>query len=268
MGTISSMMSLAGRTALVTGANGHIGKEICKTLAELGASLILVDMPGSDFGGLVDTIRDLNPDINVDPIECDLESEAERISLIDSVTTRHDPLNILINNAAFVGTMDLEGWVTDFHCQSLETWRRAMEVNVTAAFHLIKKLSPKISESGQGSIVNICSIYAKFAPDFTLYQDTGMGNAAAYAASKAGLLQFTRWVATYLAPEIRVNSISPGGVFRNQHEKFVDRYVDKVPMKRMAVEEDFCGAIAFLASDMSAYITGQDIAVDGGWGIW
>ena len=95
-----------------------------------------------------------------------------------------------------------------------------------------------------------------------------MNNPAAYAASKGGLLQFTRWCATVLAPEIRVNAITPGGVFRNQDGSFVERYIEKTPLKRMAREEDFKGVVSFLASDLSAYVTGQNIAVDGGWGVW
>jgi NAD(P)-dependent dehydrogenase (short-subunit alcohol dehydrogenase family) len=268
MGKIKVSMSLQNRNALVTGANGHIGREICKTLAEMGAGLILVDMPGSDYAELTEEIKSSNPGTEIRTIDCDLESEQAREVLINKVTKDCDFLNVLINNAAFVGTSDLDGWVTDFHSQSVETWRRAHEVNLHAAFHLTRDLSPLIKSSGHGSIINIGSIYAKYGPDFDLYEGTGMGNAAAYATSKAGLLQFTRWIATYLAPDVRVNSISPGGVFRNQPEKFVTKYINKVPMNRMATEEDFCGAIAFLASDMSAYITGQDIAVDGGWGVW
>jgi NAD(P)-dependent dehydrogenase (short-subunit alcohol dehydrogenase family) len=101
-----------------------------------------------------------------------------------------------------------------------------------------------------------------------LYEGTAMGNPAAYAASKGGLLQLTRWLATTVAPQVRVNSISPGGVWRNQPESFVERYKARTPLARMATEDDFRGAIAFLASDLSGYVTGQDLAVDGGWGVW
>lgn len=95
-----------------------------------------------------------------------------------------------------------------------------------------------------------------------------MGNPAAYAASKGGLVQLTRWLATTLAPQVRVNSISPGGVFRNQPASFVERYKARTPLRRMATEDDFRGAIAYLTSDLSAYVTGQNLAVDGGWGVW
>ena len=105
-------------------------------------------------------------------------------------------------------------------------------------------------------------------PDWNLYEGTTMGNPGAYAASKGGLIQLTKWLATTVAPKVRVNAISPGGIFRNQPEKFVAKYTAKTPMGRMGVEDDFRGAIAYLASDLSSYVTGQNIAVDGGFGAW
>ena len=105
-------------------------------------------------------------------------------------------------------------------------------------------------------------------PDLRIYEGTGMGNAAAYAASKGGLLQLTRWLATTLAPRVRVNAITPGGVWRQQPEAFRKRYIDRTPLGRMATEEDFKGAVAYLASDLSRYVTGQNLVVDGGWTAW
>jgi len=175
---------------------------------------------------------------------------------------------VLVNNAAFVGTSDLQGWVTDFDRQTVETWRRVLEVNLTAAFDLSKGLAPLLRERAGGCIINIGSIYGSYGPDYRLYEGTEMGNPAAYAASKGGIIQLTRWLATTLGPEVRVNTISPGGVFRSQPEVFVKRYRERTPLARMATEDDFRGAIVYLASDLSAYVTGQNLAVDGGWGIW
>ena len=131
-----------------------------------------------------------------------------------------------------------------------------------------KGLYPKLKQSGHGSIINVASIYGISGPDYSLYEDTAMGNPAAYAASKGGLLQLTRWLATTLAPEVRVNAISPGGVFRNQPEIFVARYRNRTPLQRMAVEDDFKGVMAYLVSDLSSYVTGQNMIVDGGWTCW
>ncbi len=265
--TVAKLMSLEGRRALITGGAGNIARVFAQTLAELGASLLLVDRPNAEYGTLIrDIERQWN--VKVQTVECDLELQSDRDQLIESVRRLEGGLDILINNAAFVGTSNLQGWVTDFEHQTIETWRRALEVNLTAAFDLIKGLAPQLKQSKGGSIINIGSTYAFYGPDYSLYQGTTMGNPAGYAASKGGLIQLTRWLATTLAPEVRVNSISPGGVFRNQPTSFVDRYKARTPLGRMANEDDFRGAVAYLASDMSRYVTGQNLAVDGGWGVW
>lgn len=267
MKKIAELMNLSGRRVLITGANGGIGHKIAETIAELGGDLILVDMPESDYQPLLTKINQYW-NVDIDCYDCDLESESQRKNLINRVFDGGKGLDVLINNAGFVGTSNLQGWVTDFDKQTVETWRRAIEVNLTAAFDLSQGFTPLLKSTGQGSIINIASIYAVSAPDYALYDETTMGNPAAYGASKAGLLQLTRWLSTTIAPDIRVNAMSPGGVFRNQPENFVKRYEDRTPLKRMAVEDDFKGIIAFLASDMSAYMTGQNLLVDGGWTTW
>ncbi len=267
MTTVAKLMSLKGRRALITGAVGGIGRVIAQTLAELGADLLLVDQLGSNYGPLVQEIEH-DWHVKVQTFDCDLEVQGDRDHLIESVRQQVGGLDVLVNNAAFVGTSGLRGWVTDFEQQTVETWRRALEVNLTAGFDLTKGLAPLLKQSKGGSIINIASIYGTYGPDYSLYADTEMGNPAAYAASKGGLIQLTRWLAATLAPQVRVNTISPGGVFRNQPEVFVKRYEARTPLARMATEDDFRGAIAYLASDLSLYVTGQNLAVDGGWGIW
>lgn len=267
MKTIAELMNMKGRRALITGATGGIGRVIAQTLAELGADLIMVDRPSSDYELLIEEIKQISPVVAI-TIDCDLELQADRTQLIEQVLNDGLGLDVLVNNAAFVGTSGLQGWVTPFEQQSVETWRRALEVNLTAIFDLAKGLSPVLKKSGHGSIINVASIYASLGPDYSLYEGTAMGNPAAYAASKGGLVQLTRWLATTLAPDVRVNTISPGGVFRNQPDVFVKRYEARTPLGRMAVEDDFKGAVAYLASDLSAYVTGVNQAVDGGWSVW
>lgn len=264
---LSKLMSLKGRVALITGANGHIGRVIALTLAELGSDLILVDQHGSDYKKLLDEIQN-NFKVKIQTHDCDLAVQNDRDKLITKICEKGAPLNILVNNAAFVGDTDLEGWISDFENQSVETWRSALEVNLTAAFNLIQGLSPLLKKSEGANVINIGSTYGIWGPDHRLYEGTSMGNPAAYAASKAGLIQLTRWTATTLAKSVRVNTLSPGGVFRNQPEIFVKKYREKTPLGRMATEDDFRGAIAYLATDLSSYVTGQNLSVDGGWGIW
>ena len=260
-------MNLDGRVALVTGGAGRIGLAIAETLAEQGCHLALLDrsMPALRSQCMALSAR---WGVKVEPIEVDLERETARDAVPDTVSRLFGRLDILVNNAAFVGDTSLDGWVTGFDDQSLLTWRRCVEVNVTAAFHLCQLLAPKLRAAPTASIVNIASIYGAVGPDYSLYENTSMGNPAAYAISKAGLLQLTRWLATTLAPDVRVNCISPGGVARGQPQSFVDRYVKRTPLARMGKEEDFKGAIAYLASDLSAWVTGQNLFVDGGWTVW
>lgn len=258
---------MSDRRVLITGGTGSLGRVMSETLAELGAAIILLDRPGAQFEKIQsDLMRQWGASCMC--IECDLESERERNRAIQEIKLDGKGLNCLINNAAFGGTTALEGWVTSFEEQSLATWRRALEVNLTAPFHFSQAFMPELKAAKGGNIINITSIYGQLGPDWRLYEDTEMGNPAAYGASKGGLAQLTRWLATTLAPGIRVNAISPGGIFRNQPEAFLERYVSKTPLNRMATEDDFRGAVAYLASDQSAYVSGQVISVDGGWNAW
>lgn len=267
MKSVKDLIDLSGRVALVTGGAGHIGQAICETLAELGAAIAVLDINQKATTRVVERIR-FEFDVEAMPLVVDLADQQDVQLAPAQVLDRFGRLDILVNDAAFVGTSNLEGWVVPFKEQLPETWRDAIEVNLTAPFVLVQACHDALMESGHGSIINIASIYGLVAPNMDLYAGTEMGNPAAYAASKAGLLQLTRWLATVLAPEIRVNAITPGGVFCNQPDIFVDRYRRRTPLKRMAREEDFKGAIAYLASDLSAYVTGQNLVVDGGWTIW
>lgn len=267
MATLRELSNLKGRQALVTGAAGGLGQIFAETLAELGADLILVDLHGTDLDDLADRLIK-GWGIDVKNIYCDLENQDERSALIKQVASFKGGLNILVNNAALVGASDLEGWSVPFEIQSIDTWRRATEMNLTAVFDLCQRLLPLMKNATGANIVNIASIYGTYGPDWSLYKDTEMGNPAAYAATKGGLIQLTRWLATTIAPSVRVNAISPGGVLRGQPKRFQTRYESKTPLGRMASEEDLKGTVAYLVSDLSAYVTGQNLQVDGGWGTW
>lgn len=267
MKRVQDLMSLSGRVAVVTGAAGHIGSAFCEALAEVGAGIVLLDIEpekgaavackiGSEFG--VKTVY-----MNVD-----LADESQIRNVPAQVLGEFDRIDVLVNCAAVVGTSELGGWTAPFLEQQTEAWRQALEVNLTATFVLTQACVPNLRESGKGSIINIGSIYGLVGPDLTLYEGTAMGVPAGYAVSKGGLLQLTRYLATVLAPDIRVNALSPGGVWRMQDEAFHARYKDRTPTRRMATEEDLKGGLVFLASDMSSYVTGQNLVIDGGWTVW
>jgi NAD(P)-dependent dehydrogenase (short-subunit alcohol dehydrogenase family) len=267
MKSLQEMMDLSGRVALITGGAGHIGSALCEALAELGASTVVLDSEPAKCTEVAARLRE-KYGVETLPLIIDLSEESEVRSVPERVVNRFQRLDILVNCAALVGTSSLEGWAVPFSRQNAATWRLALEVNLTAPFVLIQACADALADSGHGSVINIGSIYGMVGPDTSLYANTNMGNPAAYAASKGGLLQLTRWLATTMAPKVRVNAVTAGGVWRNQPATFVDRYVARTPMARMAKEEDLKGAVAYLASDLSAYVTGMNLVVDGGWTAW
>jgi NAD(P)-dependent dehydrogenase (short-subunit alcohol dehydrogenase family) len=267
MKSIRQLADMTERVSLITGGAGHIGTAMAEALAELGSHLLLLDRDEARLAPLAIELAG-KWGVRVEYLVVDLERADTIPAVAREAERRFSRLDVLINNAAFVGTSDIGGWVTDFASQSVDTWKRALDVNLTSVFALTQACTGLLKASGNGSVINISSIYGDLGPDLRLYEGTAMGNPAAYAASKGGLNQLTRWLSTVLAPDIRVNTISPGGVYRGQPEVFCQRYIQRTPLARMATEEDFKGATAFLASDLSRYVTGQNLMVDGGWGIW
>jgi NAD(P)-dependent dehydrogenase (short-subunit alcohol dehydrogenase family) len=267
MKTVSDLQDMSGRVAVITGGAGHIGSAVCNALAEHGASIVIVD---SNEPLCRETCRQLHEDYGTEtlPLMLDLTDEKSLREIPGQVTDRFPSLDVLIHCAALVGTSNLKGWGVPFIEQNADTWRLALEVNLTAPFILTQSCSGELARSGHGSVINIGSIYGINGPDMQLYEGTSMGNPAAYAASKGGLMQLTRYLATVLAPRIRVNAITLGGVYRNQPEPFLSRYVNKTPLHRMATEEDIKGAAVFLASDLSSYVTGHNLVIDGGFTVW
>jgi NAD(P)-dependent dehydrogenase (short-subunit alcohol dehydrogenase family) len=267
MKSIKRLMDLHGRVALVTGGAGHIGSAICDALAETGANIVLIDcnkeLCETKTGQIIDEFS-----VEAQSIVMDLTNEQELRKIPDMVLKQFHSIDILVNCAALVGTSSLKGWGIEFKKQNAETWRLALEVNLTVPFILTQVCSDALVQSRKGSVINISSIYGLLGPDMQIYKGTSMGNPAAYAASKGGLLQLTRWLATVLAPEVRANSITLGGVYRGQQEPFYSKYIQKTPLNRMAYEEDIKGAAVYLASDLSSFVTGHNLVVDGGWTVW
>lgn len=268
MRTIVELTDMGGRVALVTGGAGHVGAMACETLAQLGAGVAIADLDGRSCADLA---QRLGTQFSVGAVGLDLDLADDDMvrSLPDRVVSELGSLDVVINAAALVGTSEsLPGWTTPFADQDIGTWRKALAVNVTSAFLLCQASEGHLRRSDHASIINVSSIYGFLGPDPRLYVGTALGNPGAYAASKGAILQMTRWLATTLAPDIRVNSISPGGIERGQPDVFQERYRSRTPLARMATEEDLAGAVAYLASDLSGYVTGHNLVVDGGWSCW
>ncbi|HXI13964.1 MAG TPA: SDR family oxidoreductase [Thermoanaerobaculia bacterium] len=264
--TLDQLSDLRDRVAIITGGGGHIGSTMAEALLELGATVVLVDLPSPRIEEAANRLRAGGRNVITKAV--DLAESEDLRQMVRSVGIELGRIDILVNCAALVGSADLKGWTTLFEEQREDVWRMALDVNLTAVFVMTQACTPWLRRSPGASVINVSSIYGVVGPDWRLYEGTTLGNPAAYAASKGGMVQLTRWLATTLAPAIRVNAISPGGVFRGTAEPFLSRYVERTPMARMANEEDFKGAVAYLSSDLSAYVTGHNLLVDGGWTAW
>lgn len=245
---------------LVTGAAGAVGVELCRKLLGVGIHVIATD---KKISPQLEAIRAKT----LTWVEADLESSKDRKKIVQEVVASQENSIGIIHNASFVGDSNLPGWLGPFQSQTDETWRRAIDVGLTAAFSLTRDISAKLELGAGSAIVHISSIYSALGPEWALYEGTDMGNPAAYGVAKAGLEQLTRWLAVSLAPHARVNAVSPGGIYRNQPPQFVEKYEARVPLSRMATEQDVCDAVLFLLSSHSSYVTGQVLIVDGGFSI-
>ena len=285
MRAVDQLMDLSGRRVLVTGGAGHIGLAAGEACIELGARVAVLDLGAQacqERARVLSQLRRPSPvtvpeertsrsdesEIGAIPVPCDLRDETQSRRAVRHVIEQFGGLEVIIHCAGYVGTTQLAGWTAPFDQQTVSAWDEAMRVNLTSAFAAVQEARHALEASGRGSVIFFSSIYGMVGPDLRLYEGTGMQHAAAYDASKGGLLMLMRYLATVLAPKVRVNAISPGGLWRGQPEAFQQRYVERTPQGRMASEEDLKGAVAYLASDLSAYVTGHNLVVDGGWSAW
>ena len=265
--------SLAGKTAVVTGATGILGRRFCAGLAEFGANVVIVDL---DQSATDDLARSLEKQYGVGAlgIACDVSSEESVLSMVRAVAARFGAVHVLLNNAAGKSD-DLDQFFAPFEEYSLAQWRRIMAVNIDGMFLVAREIGRQMVTQGKGgSIIQTASIYGAMAPDQRIYEgshylDRQINTPAVYSVSKAGVIGLTRYLATYWAEQgIRVNTLSPGGVESGQNEAFVRNYSARVPLGRMAHADEMVGTLVFLASDASSYVTGQNFLVDGGLSVW
>jgi NAD(P)-dependent dehydrogenase (short-subunit alcohol dehydrogenase family) len=262
---------LTGKTAIVTGAAGLLGRQHCRALAEAGAIVVATDV-GQDVCEAV--ARELGA--TALGIAADVTNPDSVRALAEEVLRRTGRMDVLVNNAAINDRVENPATALElsrFENYPLELWKRSLEVNVTGVFLCSQVIGAEMARAGRGSIINIGSTYGVVAPDQSLYRDTEgcqrFYKSAVYPTSKGAVLAFTRFLAAYWGEAgVRVNSLSPGGVENGQNEFFIGEYARRTPLKRMASPYDFMGALVFLASDASAYVTGANLPVDGGFTIW
>ncbi|MBK7449356.1 MAG: SDR family oxidoreductase [Anaerolineales bacterium] len=274
--TIFDKFNLKERVAVVTGGGGQLGYEFCKTLAEAGAAVVAADL-NMDFAGKTATrLTEAGYTAMAFPLDVTrLESTRE---LVAETVKQYGRLDILVNSAAldpkFDPTAAEKGIAPGaFEDYPLADWQAALNVNLTGMF-LTTQASVKqmVAQGKKGSIINICSTYGLNGPDQRIYIKDGKRVAykpAYYTTTKAGVMGFTKYLAAYYAEtEIRVNALTPGGVYNNHEEYFVKNYSAKTILGRMAKKDEMNGALLFLASEASSYMTGNNVIVDGGWTAW
>jgi 2-deoxy-D-gluconate 3-dehydrogenase len=274
--TIQEKFDLAGRVAVVTGGVGLLGAEFCRTLAEAGAAVVVVDLNASASQAVADSLA--KGGYKALAVPTDITNPGAVHSLVEKTLSEFGRLDILVNSAALDPKFDPDAvskGITPgaFEDYPLDLWNSALNVNLTGMFLMTQAcVKPMIAQGKKGTIINICSTYGLNGPDQRIYIKEGKRVAfkpVYYTVTKAGVMGFTKYLAAYYAgTEIRVNALTPGGVYNNHEEYFVQNYSAKTIIGRMAQKDEMNGALLFLASDASSYMTGNNVVVDGGWTAW
>jgi len=267
------MFDLRGKVAVVTGGAGILGQHFCTGLAESGANVAIVDLQMEKAQELAQELV-VRYGVDAFGFGCDVADPKSVQRMTSSVLAEFGEINILHNNAAGKSD-DLDAFFAPFEEYSLTQWRQIMAVNIDGMFLVAQAIGNRMVEQGKGgSIIQTASIYGVMAPDHRIYEgsfylDRQINTPAVYTASKAAVIGLTKHLATYWAEKgIRVNTLTPGGTESGQNEEFKRRYSGRIPLERMAEAKEMVGALLYLASDASSYVTGQNIIVDGGLNAW
>ena len=277
--SINALFSLEGKVAVVTGARGLLGRQHCRALALAGADVVATDLSQEKCAELAAELSTELPDgarNRVVGLSSDVTRPASLHYLRDAILEKFGRIDILVNNAAVNDMFEspaVAGELSKFENYPLEMWQRSIDVNITGVFLCSQIIGAGIVQSGGGSIINIASTYGIVAPDQSLYRKPDgtqdFYKSAAYPVTKGAVISFTRFLAAYWGnANVRVNALSPGGVENAQDDYFIERYASRTPLGRMASATDYQGALVFLASDASSYMTGANLVVDGGWTCW
>ena len=275
MSTIFDKFNMTGQTAVVTGGAGLLGKEFCKTLAQAGADVLVADMNFEAAGAVADEIKASGG--KAIPCGVDVTSADSTRAMADLAVSETGRLDAIICSAAMDPKFDPShaGHFNTFEDYPLKQWQDALNVNLTGLFLCAQAAVKPMIGQNHGVIINICSTYGLVGPDQRIYEKKGQDPAKRqykpifYPVTKAGVLGLTKYLATYYAgTRIRANCLTPGGIFNGNDDEFVEHYSARAVLGRMAHKDEMNGAMLFLASDASTYMTGANLVVDGGWTAW
>ncbi len=267
-----NLFSLTGKVAVVTGGAGLLGQVFCQALVTAGANVAIIDLDKQAADKTAATIKKAETQ-KVIAVECDITSQESVSAMVKTVVTQLGGIDILLNNAASKGS-NLDQFFAPFENYSLQAWREVMAVNIDGLFLVAQSVGSQMKKQGGGSIIQVSSIYGVVAPDQRIYQGSEyngrpINTPAVYSVSKAAVLGLTSYLSTYWADsKIRVNTLTPGGIESGQNSEFNQKYSNRVPLGRMGEASELTGALIYLASDASSYVTGQNIIVDGGLSAW
>jgi NAD(P)-dependent dehydrogenase (short-subunit alcohol dehydrogenase family) len=278
--SVLELFKLDGRVALVTGGAGLLGAGFCRSLAQAGAAVMAADINAAAAEDLAKAI--VESGYRASAVEVDVTNPASDQRMVQAALETYGRLDILVNSAALDPKFDPQHQTAALHRPGtgafedfpFEAWNQALAVNLTGAYLCCQAAVAPMLAQGCGVIINLSSIYGLAGPDQRLYQRAETGTPPQYkpvyySVTKAGILGLTRYLATYYAGKnIRVNALTPGGVYNGHDESFVQAYSARAVLGRMAEKDEMNGALLFLASDASAYMTGANLVVDGGWTAW
>lgn len=266
--------SLRDRVAIITGGAGFLGVHYCQSLAEFGAHVVVADLDEQASVELAERVTE-STEVEALGLSVDVSNPESVLEMVRATMDKFNRIDILVNNAALDPKFDSEhsGEHTNrFEDFPFEMWQQALDVNITGMYLCAQAVSRPMLEANRGLIVNVSSTYGIVGPDQRLYEREGEAvqfKPVTYTVTKSAVLGLTKYLAAYFhSTGIRVNTLTPGGVFAGHDEEFVRRYSDKTILGRMAEPEDMCGALLFLVSDASSYMTGANLVVDGGWTAW
>jgi len=258
------LFSLKRKVVLVTGSVGLLGAKICEGLCRYNAKLAMTDINKKKLNQLS---KELSNKYSTEVLSLfiDIVDEKSVKEGLDRILDEFGSIDVLINNAYPYN----KNYGRIYEDIEFKDWRENVDMHLNGYFNVTHKVSKIMMKRRRGNIINIGSIYGVLGPHFGIYKGTGITMPAEYSAIKGGILNFTRYLAVYLAPyNIRVNAVSPGGIFHDQSPVFVKKYCKELPLGRMARPEDIVGGVIYLASDASCYVTGHNLLIDGGWSIW